>query len=208
MATQLGLYNGALLTLGEAKLATISDAVEARYVLDERYDQAKADCLEAGQWNFAIRTASATEDATSPDFGWAYQFTKPTDWVRTAMVASDETFTVPLVRFEDETGFWKADITPLYVKYVSNHATFGGGLLSAWPSSFTRYVELYLAELCCLRITGDKGLFDRLHDRDVPKAKKAALSRDAMNGPPRFPPPGSWVRSRMSSIHRGRYDRA
>lgn len=205
MATKLGLYNLALGHLGEQLLTTETDPYSRRRELDNFYPLALSTCLEAGQWNFAARTVYATADATSPSFGWQYQFTKPTDWVRTMGVSTDEYLTNPLTRYEDEVGVWLADVNPLYFRYVSNHATLGGGLLTAWPATYEAYVAGKLAELSCLRITQDKGLRDRLVNQDVPKLLKSALAKDAMNGPPRRPPTSNWVRARGSSTFR--YDR-
>lgn len=210
MATKLGVYQAALIALGERQLASLTEAREPRRVLDGNYDQAVAECLEAGQWLFALRTVSLDSDPSiTPTFGYAYGFTKPTDWVRTAGIASDETFSAPLVRFIDETDYWQADIDPIYVRYVSNDATFGMDL-SRWPASFTRYVSHYLAQLSCERITQNASKMDRLERLTVPRARANALNNDAMNAPTRFLPAGRLVHSRgggRSGLNGRSYDR-
>ena len=105
----------------------------------------------------------------------------------------------------DEKGYWFADITPLYVRYVSNDASYGLDL-TAWPESFTRFVELSLAYRVALGVTGSESTRDRVGG-DMKKAEKIAKSRDAMNDPPAFMPTGSWSRARMGDAGR-KYDRA
>lgn len=207
MATQLGLYNGALVTIGAARLATISDAEKSRRELDEVYAQVLAECLEAGQWNFAIRTSQEDSDGTPTVHDFGYYFTKPTDWVKTAMVSASSSFNPPLTEFEEEGDKWYARVDPLFVKYVSNDGSWGGNL-TAFPPAYARFVELSLAERVCLALTGNRSLLDRLRDRDLPKARSRALSHDAMNGPTRFLPEGRFVRSRGYGLDTTRHDRA
>ena len=47
-------------------------------------------------------------------------------------------------QFKDEAGFWYADLDTIYVRFVSNDATYGGDLAN-WPQSFINMVEGYLA---------------------------------------------------------------
>ena len=141
--TQLQLYNLALLHVTDRNLSATSDAVSARYALDDAYAGALDHCLSQGYWNFAMRQSEESDDATS-DIGYAYSFTKPADCVRLYNLYADASLSVPLLRYEDRGGKWHAELDTLYAVYVSNHATLGGGLLSAWPQLFTSYAALYL----------------------------------------------------------------
>src|SRR5258708_823139 len=122
MTDKLSLYNGALTEfLGERKLANLTENREPRRVLDEIWDGgALRYCLEQGLWNFAMRTIQLTySPSVEPDFGFRYAFDKPTDWVRTAALCVDEFFRCPLLQYNDEAGFWFADIDTIYVRYIS-----------------------------------------------------------------------------------------
>ena len=98
MTDQLGLYNGALRMLGESRLSSLTEAVENRRLLDEVWDDGAVNsCLEFGYWNFATRTVQASYDPdATPAFGFTYAYSKPTDWIKTAAIASDEFFRNPL----------------------------------------------------------------------------------------------------------------
>lgn len=198
MTTKLGLWNNALLDLGHATLSDTGETVEAGRVLTVRYDRVVADCLSAGSWNFAMEDVALTGDTglITSRVGYQYGFARPSDWLRTEAVSGDEYFTAPLLHYYmDRSGLFKADTTPLYLRYVSNDT--GAGLdLARWPAAFVRYVELELAVRAAPKLTEDKSLKEELKkERD--KARKTALNQDAMNeAQPKFAPPGSWTRAR------------
>lgn len=195
MTTKQQLYTSALYELGNRKVLT-TESVEARRALDDVYDEAVAECLEAGSWNFAMETVQLDADTgVTPNFGFTKVFAKPSDWVRTHGVSGDEYLNYPLMQYYDDSNFWSADITPIYVRYVSDDTGLGLDL-TRWTTSFVRYVELELAVRVCMRLTQDKGLWMQLkEDRD--KARKRAKNADSMNeAQPRFKPAGSWTESR------------
>jgi hypothetical protein len=196
MATQLGLYNAALRELGERKLASLSERGESRRNLDDVYSDVLEDCLLTGSWNFATETVKLVADTgIEPNFGFNEVFAKPTDWLRTHSISQDEYLSIPLLQYYDDSTFWAADVSPIYVRYVSNDTGLGLDL-GNWPRSFTRYVELELATRVCERLTQDAGKLERLEMRRD-KARRRALNHDAMNEPnPKFPPVGTWNRAR------------
>ena len=196
MATRLGLYNAALRECGERKLADLSDDYGPRHMLDDVWSEGFIrDVLGQGQWSFATRSIElASDDDSETQFGYSFAFVQPTDIVRTVAFCSDERFDTPMTSYQVEAGYWYADIDPLFVRYVSDDADYGGNL-SQWPEDFTRYAELRLAWRILPRLTGSKA------DRDqIAKAAKKALldakSTDAMEKPTQFAPRGLWVSSR------------
>lgn len=198
MASKLGLYNDALLILGERKLASLAEAREPRRALDDAYDSAVGYCLERGFWNHAMRAIQADSSASvTPTFGFNYAFAKPSDFVRLHSFGATETFDPPLMTIVDEPNYWYANVDPLYVRYVSNDTAYGMDL-SLWSETFADYVANRLAVKTCKRITGkspDDGM-----KADEKKALAVAKSKDAMDEPPGFPPRGSWVNSRLGSF--------
>lgn len=207
MATRLGLYNQALRICGERSIAALTEAREPRYLLDQVWttEDAVSDCLEQGLWNFATRSVQIDYDTSvSPSFGLAYGFTKPTDWVRTAAFCSDERYQAPYRAYVDEPGYWYADITPIYVKYVSDDASFGGNL-SAWPGTFSDFVAAFMASKIITKLTSDKERL-ALVDRARTRAKRDAMNKDAMNNATRMPAPTSWQRARFGRGNLGNFD--
>lgn len=196
MATKIGLFNGALIELGENILSDTGENVVSGRMLNQVYSGVVEECLAAGSWNFAMETIKAAADTgIEPEFGFTEVFAKPSDWVRTHAVSEDEYFNFPLTAYYDDASFWSADNSPIYVRYVSNDT--GLGLeLTRWTQNFTRYVELELADRVSHKLTSDQGLRDTITKRRD-KAKTTALNYDAMNEPqPKFAPASSWTRAR------------
>ncbi len=209
MATKLGLFNASLIEFGDRKLSDTGDTVEAARVLVQVYDNVVQECLEAASWNFAMEDVEITGDTglITARVGYRFGFTKPSDWLSTVAVSLDEFFTFPLIHYYDDDEKFKADSTPLFLRYVSNDT--GKGLdLSCWPQRFTRYVELELAHRVVKRLGGskeDKIMIDK--DRDT--ARKSAKNQDAMNeAQPKFAPHGSWTLSRGGRVGRDRGSRS
>lgn len=210
MATVLGLYNAALMEIGEGTLASVSEARKPRYVLDTVYSNVLATCLEAGEWNFAIREVTLAYDSTiTPEFGFPYVFAKPSDWVRTSALAANDTYTPPLAdhEYKDDVNYWSAGVTPLYVRYVSNSTDWGLNL-SNWPMAFQRFVEVALADRIVMAITQNSTDKDRLERLTLPKAKRQALNKDAMNEGAKFRRVSTWNASRGGGGSRERGNRS
>lgn len=209
MTTKLQIYNSALRYCKERKLASLAEDRKPRRLLDDVWDNGGVNaCLEEGLWKFAIRTVRIDWDpAVVTDYGYKYAFSKPTDWVATAGVCSDEHFDNPLTRYSHENDYWYADIDILYVQYVSNDAAYGNDL-SLWPQTFADYVAAHFAHEIVDDLTADVVTIERVERRWM-RNKSTAKNKDARNQPQRFPAPGNWAtsRGRYSSSNRDRGNR-
>lgn len=205
MTTRLLIYNDALLLCGEGLIASLTEDREPRRLLDQVWNSGGVRaCLEKGQWHFAMRTVQLDPDpAIATTFGYRLAFTKPTDWLQTSAVCSDEYFKVPLLNYADEPENWYADIEPIYVKFVSAHVGFGGNL-SRWPESFAKYVAAYFAGEIINKLGGTRpAQVARIHgppgrpDKgEVSMRLHAARSAAALGQPTQFAAQGSWTLSR------------
>lgn len=200
--SRLQLYNDALLIAGERTLATITDNVEPRYLLDQVWTNGGVNaCLEEGQWFFAMRTQRIDyEPSIAPLFGYPYAFTKPTDWILTSSLASDEFFRSPLTQYVDEAGYWYSSLQTIYVRFVSNDTNYGNNL-ALWPQSFEEFVSCHFAYKIILKLSADPRKLD-----EVIKLRKHLLleakSRSAMAEPTKFKPPGMWTLARTRGVNR------
>lgn len=205
--TRLEVYNEALLICGERSLASLSEAVEPRRLLDHVWNnEGVRHCLEAGQWRFAMRTIELDYTSTiAPTFGLRRAFVKPTDWVVTSALCGDEYFKSPLLDYVDEAGYWYSDIDVIYVRYVSNDSLYGGDL-TKWTAKFGDFVAAHFASKIILKITSDEEKRE-----SVMKYRKRMLLEaknvDAMAEPTRFPPSGSWSNARRGGSFRSRGNR-
>jgi hypothetical protein len=196
VADQLSIYNGALLIIGERFLASLTEEREPRRLLDFVWsDNGVKECLEAGQWNFAMRSSQIDYDPTiDPDFGYNRAFSKPDDWILTSAVCADEFFRSPLTRYVDEAGFWYSDLDTIFVRYVSSDISYGMNV-GLWPESFTKYVQAHFASRIILRMSNS----ETEHARVLKLKEKQLLearNRSAMMGPTAFSARGNWSLSR------------
>lgn len=204
-ASKLSIYQGACLILGERKVMSLTENREARRAFDDVWDRGGVrTCLQNGLWNHGIRTYKYEySPSVEPEFGFRRAFNKPDDWVRTVAMCEDEYFRVPLLDYQDEGGYWYADLDTIYARFVSDDTSFGMDY-SKWGEKFTRYVEYYFAWCACYRITQDQN--KKLDvEKDMKKALDEAKSTDAMDEATVMLPPGSWSKSRYG--RRSRLDR-
>ena len=201
-ANKLDIYNGALLFIGARQLATLTDSVESRRLLDAVWDRGGIKTvLEHGQWNFAMRSSKFEySPSVTPAFGHSRAFEKPSDFVRICAMCSDEFFTTPLLLYNDEAGFWFSDLDEIYVKYVSDDGSYGTDY-SLWPTSFTRYVEAWFGCQIIWKLTQSKSEEENKKE-ECDGLKKQARSQDAFNDPTRFEPPGRFRLARTSGYGR------
>jgi hypothetical protein len=207
MTDRLTLYNDALLVVGHRALGSLTETNEARRTLDQAWNSGLGvrTCLEEGQWKFAMRTVQLDYDPdVEPSFGFSRAFTKPTDWVVTSAVCEDEYFNEALLQYNDEAGYWYADLDTIYVRYVSNDEQYGMNI-GRWPESFREFVAAHLAS----KIAWKLGTEDKMKNAKTLRAmaKKTALNKDAMADPAKILPPGNWSRARTRGSGRGRGDR-
>jgi len=205
---KLGIYNGALARLGSRQLANLSEGRESRRVLDQFWggqNQLVSYALERGDWNFALRARLLEADtAVEPVWGWAYAYAKPDDFRRLSALSADERLQNSLTAegYADEGGYWVTDVTPLYVRYVSDDADYGFNS-GKWTQGFIDFMEVRLAHLSCNRLTGDKSLLNQLIAEEK-KSLANAKSVDAMDEGVKFLPQGSWSRARSGRSGRNR----
>lgn len=205
MATKLQLYNRALRILKERRLSSLTEKKEARYLLDQVWDEGGVRyCLSQGFWNFAMRSVQLEyTSALDPDFGFLRGFTKPSDWVRTAAFCSDPYFQNPMTNaYADEGPYWFADLDTVYVKYVSDDSSYGEDL-SLWTEGFFQYAATYFAYEIQGQLTSST-TNEQLTEKKLKKALRDAKVEDGQNEPTRTPPHGNWVRARTVGSRRSR----
>lgn len=169
MATKLQIYNKALQLCGEPKLASTSEAAEARYDLDVAWDTCVIDLFGAGGWTFATVT-TALSDTGSPISGYAYRFDLPTDLVR--IISASTT-----ARFSDEADYRLegasgndaiyAQVDTLWVKYISSYLS-ADAQISYWSAPFCETLGFRLAAEIGMKIATSRekraelwGLYER-----------------------------------------------
>lgn len=200
--TQLQLYNLALRSIGERSISSLTEDRAPRRYLDDVWSfgaGAVHTCLEQGLWQFAMRAVQIDHDqSVSPSFGFTYAFSKPSDYVRLNQMSAGDRFSDPLTQYEEEGSYFYAYVDPIYVRYVSDGASYGGNL-SLWPQSFSLWVGHWLGWSIAPLVKNDIDM-DKLEKR-THALLVDARSKDAMEQSAKFPPLGTWNRARYGNYN-------
>jgi hypothetical protein len=196
---KLTIYNGAARLLGERAFASLTEDNKARRIFDDVWDDGLVDyCLGQGQWSFATRSSILDASVTIiPDFGYKYAFELPNDFQSLSAICYDEFFSKPITEYSLEAGVLYCGETSIYIKYVSNDASYGGNY-SLWSTTFGDFVKTKLALDACIVLTKNAAMADRLA-KDLQNVRKVAMNNDLRNKPPVKPESGSWVSNRLNN---------
>ncbi len=207
---KLRTYNDALRILEARELSSLTEAVEARRVLDSAYGpnaEAVTTCLERADWTFASLIVKGVYDpGLETGFGFRYAYAKPSDMVRLTSLCPDEYMRSPLTgeQYWDAAGYWYVDHAEIYIRYVSGGTDYGmnSGL---WSEGFRELLAAHLAVECAGRLTSSDAIARKAYALKE-DALSHAKSRNAMDGGTKFAPAGSWVRARGTVGSRSRID--
>lgn len=200
MADKLTIYRGALRLIGHgASLSSLTEVSHARTELDNAWTSSVDYLLTEALWNFAIRSIELSkDDDVTPNFGYDYAFSKPSDWVRTASMSNvgfnDD---IGFEDYDDEGDYWYASVNPLYVKYVSDDASYGYNV-GRWRQRFAKALEAHLAFEVAMPLGKDRAVRNdmfNLYEKRIAKAK----ALDAVDERVRKQPQGRLVTARMAS---------
>lgn len=180
MATQLSLYNTALINIGASVLEALTDARDERYSLDAIWDLGAVDhCLETVQPVFASKTSVLSGVATTGGLTLAYTYTLPADFLTVVGVYSDPELDQEVNRYMIDGTSLLCDYDTIYLRYINNTVTEDD-----FTSTFSLYVAAYLASKICLKFNPDaaEGVYAA-----VAATKDEAIASDGIKEPERRP---------------------
>ncbi len=199
MASQVEIANRALTKIGEARILSLTDDVEAARVVSSLWDIVCDAELRSRNWNFSIVRTSLPALTAAPSWGFDYQFQLPSDCLRVIQV--DEYFPGPSMSdyrnrsealYQIEGGKILTDLeAPLKIRYVSRIEDTG-----SWDSAFIEVFACRLAVEICERLTQSNTKRD-LAWNEYGEAIKSAVRADAVENPPEPLPDDSWMLSRL-----------
>jgi len=142
--TKLGIYNGALLLLGQRALASDVEAREPRFDLDNLYDNGGVDyCLEIVKPRYGSKLVFLTGFAPTAITQFTWQTDLPdADFLALVDLFADGKLEQPIEKFYREADFILSDFENLYCRYIQDFATSG---LTNMTPSFGRVVMAYFA---------------------------------------------------------------
>lgn len=160
MATELGVKNAALRHLGQPALATLTDDIESRYVLDGVWDDAIVFVLRQAPWRFALKTAAQTGATSSLIVGYTHSVARPADWLRTHSIYKLVGAKEYPIDFKEHALRWFTNGASFNARFVSTDYNTP----SSWTEQFAKALSAYVAFLSCDKITGDPSRTAKTHD--------------------------------------------
>lgn len=137
--SKLGIYNDALIKVGEDVLDNITEDRDSRYALDAVYDAGAVKlCLEKVQPRFAVKTAALTQAASST--AYTYSYALPSDFITVVGVFADADLDQEITRYVQDGSALLTDSATVYLRYVWNESTEAN-----FTEAFAHVLALYLA---------------------------------------------------------------
>jgi hypothetical protein len=82
MPSAVDISNAALNTLGATNITSLTEDSKAGRLINQRYELVRDAVFRSHNWNSLIKRANLAQNTVSPAFGYANQYTLPTDCLR------------------------------------------------------------------------------------------------------------------------------
>lgn len=199
MASQVEIANRALTKVGEARITSMDDNLEAARVISSLWDIVRDAELRTRNWNFSITRASLAALVATPDWGFDLQYQLPSDCLRPIQiddyypgVSLSDYRSTSEAAYQIEGGKILTDITaPLKIRYIARIEDTG-----AWDPAFTEAFACRLAAESCEKLTQSNSKRDFAW-KEYEQAIQIAVRADAIENPPEPLPDSSWLLSRL-----------
>jgi hypothetical protein len=83
MATAVSICSNALLLLGAQPINSLTDESDRARLCSALWEQTRDQVLRSHFWNCAKKRATISPDVDTPAYDYSYQFSLPSDWIRT-----------------------------------------------------------------------------------------------------------------------------
>lgn len=165
MATSaVQICSNALLLLGAEPINAFSEDNTRALLASNLWPNSRDAILRLHPWGCAIKRVSLAPDVTAPAYEWTYQFTKPSDWLRTLAIGEEG---VP-VEYRHEGGKILCEENPLKLRYI-----FRNENVATWDALLVAAAEAYMAVTFAYPVTKSASVYDAMKDLLTLKLKQA-----------------------------------
>lgn len=199
MASKVEIANRALTKIGEARILSLSDDVEAARTIDSLWDIVRDAELRIRKWKFSVLRTSLAALATTPSWGYDYEYQLPAACLRILQV-NDIYPGVSLsdYRSMDETE-WRVEgrkiltniSAPLKIRYIARIEDTG-----QWDAAFTEAFACRLAAEVVERLTQSNTKKETAWS-EYKQAISMAVRADAIESAPEPLPDSEWIIGRL-----------
>lgn len=199
MASQVEIANRALTKIGEQRILSLSDDVEAARSVDSLWDIVRDAELRIRKWKFSVSRDSLAALASTPSWGFEYEYQLPSDCLRVLQV-NDIYPGVSMTNYrQTDEAEWHVegrkvltDIgAPLKIRYIARIEDTG-----QWDAAFTEAFACRLAVELAERLTQSNTKRQLAWD-EYKQAVSMAVRADAIEGAPEPIPDDTWILSRL-----------
>lgn len=170
MASKIDICNFALQNIGANKITSLNEGTTEAIECNFRYDSARRALLQMCPWNFATKRVNLSADVNTPAFGYAYQYTLPSDFLYLVMTSLEERHQAPAAKVYN-SNFYVSDVPTAATidKYriegnrLLTHDTSVGIVYVAdetdtqlYSATFTELLARLLSVMISYRVTGSK----------------------------------------------------
>ena len=199
MASQVEIANRALTKIGEARILSLGDDVEAARSIDSLWDIVRDAELRIRKWKFSVSRTTLAALASTPSWGFSYEYQLPADCLRILQVND----IYPGVDLSDYRGSdsaeWRVEgrkiltniSAPLKIRYVSRVEDTG-----QWDAAFTEAFACRLAAEVVERLTQSNAKKDTAWS-EYKQAISMAVRADAIESAPEPLPDSEWILGRQ-----------
>lgn len=183
--TDLEIANKALAKLGLREISSFDSQEEAARVAKAVYGTTRDFELSTYQWAFALKRMEIPADADAPAFGFAYQYSLPTDFLRLEGIYNPGGLDRDAYEIEGNKILTNIE-APLRIRYISREVA-----QTKWPPYFVEAFATRLAYEMCERLKQDpqrKNLLMQEYQLVIASAKRANAIQLAI----KRPLPTSW----------------
>lgn len=186
MTSKTEIANWALLKLGAGRISNIdTESDEKARILKSIYEPVRDSLLQKYPWKFCLKRDALTPDTDAPAWGYAYQYTVPSDYLALRSIEDDPEYTLEDGKILTDAG------TSLYIRYhrrVTTEASF-----------HPLFVEAFVCKLAweaCERITQSSSKKDDM-TKQFSFAINEAFTADAIEASMEELPESSWLEARV-----------
>ncbi len=174
MSTSVSICSNALLMLGAQTINDLNEDTDRAKLAGNLYPQVRDEMLRAHPWNCAIKRVILSPDLDMPAFGYTYQFTLPSDWIRTMSVGDYG----KEIDYRSEGRKILADTDTLKLRYVFHNKNEG-----SWDAGFIDVMTLAMAARMAYAITQSAAL-EQQRIQELEMTLKRARAADGQDDPP------------------------
>lgn len=163
-ATVVSICSNALLLLGDKPISSLDEDNDRARLASNLWESSRDAVQRSHPWNCCISRVAMAPDATTPAFDWDYQYTLPSDHLKTLSIGEHG----QEHEFRIEGRKLLCNVNPAYHRYIARNEN-----PATWDAMLITAMELYMAAQMAYPITQSSALADSMNQKSAAHMKRA-----------------------------------